>query len=83
MNGWAALDRFLSTDARDVGCDEAIAVLHLYVELVLAGHDPGKDYPGVVAHLIACGPCSTDFAGLLAAVRASTATGDDHYVDLT
>jgi hypothetical protein len=68
MNGWAALDRFLSTDPRDVGCEQAIAVLHLYVELVLAGPDPSDQYPGVVAHLNACGPCSGDFDGLVAAV---------------
>jgi hypothetical protein len=68
VNGWASLERFLNTDPRDVGCEEAIAVLHLYCELILAGQDPGEQYPGVVAHLIACGPCSSDFDGLLAAV---------------
>jgi hypothetical protein len=69
MSGWPALDRFLRTDPQDVGCAEASAVLHLYVELVLAGGDPAERYPGVVAHLSACGPCSEDHEGLLAAVR--------------
>ena len=36
MNGWSALDRFLRTDPRDVGCDEAMEMLHVYVELVAA-----------------------------------------------
>ena len=27
------LERFLRTDPRDVGCDEAMAVLHVYVDL--------------------------------------------------
>jgi hypothetical protein len=72
MSGRPALDRFLRTDPRDVGCAEAMEVLHQYVELVLAGADPAEQYPGVVAHLIGCGPCSQDYEGLLAAVRADT-----------
>jgi hypothetical protein len=35
MTGWDELDRFLRTDPRDVGCDQALRVLHVYVELVL------------------------------------------------
>ena len=62
------LERFLRTDPRDVGCDEAMAVLHIYVDLVAAGEDAAGRYPGVAAHLLACGPCSEDFTGLLAAV---------------
>jgi hypothetical protein len=31
------LQRFLRTDARDVGCDEARAVLHVSINLVAAG----------------------------------------------
>ena len=64
------LDRFLRTDPRDVGCDEAIAVLHIYVDLVAAGEDPAERYPGVAAHLAACGPCAEDFAGLLMAAAS-------------
>ena len=60
--------RFLRTDPRDVGCDEAMAVLHVYVDLVAAGGDAAGRYPGVAAHLVACGPCGEDFAGLLLAV---------------
>jgi hypothetical protein len=69
MTGWAALDRFLRTDAADVGCEQALAVLHVYVELILdsdAG-DAARRYPGLAAHLLACGPCEEDFEGLLAA----------------
>jgi hypothetical protein len=61
------LDRFLRTDPRDVGCDEAMAVLHIYVDLAAAGGDPAERYPGVAAHLTACGPCAEDFTGLLMA----------------
>jgi hypothetical protein len=64
------LERFLRTDPRDVGCDEAMAVLHVFVDLVASGQDAAERYPGVAAHLAACGPCGEDFAGLLAAVSS-------------
>jgi hypothetical protein len=68
MSEFHALERFLSTDPRDVGCDEAMAVLHVYADLVASGEDAAARYPGVAVHLAACGPCGEDFAGLLAAV---------------
>ena len=68
MSDLGKLERFLRTDPRDVGCDEAMAVLHVYVDLVVAGDDAARRYPGVAVHLQACGPCGEDFAGLLAAV---------------
>ena len=68
MSELERLERFLRTDPRDVGCDEAMAVLHVYVDLVVAGDDAARRYPGVAVHLQACGPCGEDFAGLLAAV---------------
>ena len=70
MSDLERLDRFLRTDPRDVGCDEATAVLHIYVDLVAAGEDAAGRYPGVAAHLAACGPCDGDFAGLLLAVTS-------------
>lgn len=73
MNEREMLDRFLQTDPRDVGCREAIAVLHVYADLVAAGQDAPARYPGVAAHLAACGPCGDDFTGLLAAVTSEQA----------
>ena len=49
-----------------------MAILQVYVELVAGGHDAADRYPGVTAHLAACGPCGEDFHGLLAAVRADS-----------
>lgn len=63
------LERFLATDPQDVGCDEAMAVMHLYAELLAAGVDAAEQYPGVAAHLAACEACAEDVDGLLAAVR--------------
>jgi len=70
MNEREMLERFLRTDPRDVGCGEAIAVLHVYVDLIAAGEDAADRYRGVASHLAACGPCGDDFAGLLAAVTS-------------
>jgi hypothetical protein len=72
MNGWSALDRFLRTDPRDVGCKQAMEALHVYAELVAAGEPAEERYPGIAAHLRACGPCGEDFDGLLAAIRRET-----------
>ena len=69
MTEWPALDEFLSTDPRDVGCEQAMAMLHVYVEAVAAGSDVAVRFPGMVAHLTSCGPCTEDFDGLLAALR--------------
>ena len=69
MNGWPVLERFLRTDPRDVGCAEAMDLLHVYAELVAAGAPAAQRYPGIAAHLAACGPCGDDFDGLLAAIR--------------
>jgi hypothetical protein len=69
VNGWLALDRFLRTDPRDVGCAQAMRMLHVYAELVAAGESAEERYPGIAAHLQACGPCGEDFEGLLAAIR--------------
>jgi hypothetical protein len=75
MTRWPELERFLRTDPRDVGCDDALAVLHIYAEIMARGEDPEVRYPGVSAHLRACGPCAEDLNGLLEAIRAS-AEGD-------
>jgi len=72
MNGWTALERFLQTDPRDVGCGEAMELLHVYAELAATGAQAAQRYPGIAAHLSACGPCGEDFDGLLAAIRGTT-----------
>jgi hypothetical protein len=53
MTGWQALERFLRTDPRGVGCEQAMDALDAYVELILgdelAGGTPGTAqlrYPG-------------------------------------
>jgi hypothetical protein len=69
MNGWQALDDFLRTDPRDAGCARAMEILHVYADLVAAGEPAEQRYPGLAAHLRACGPREEDFEGLLAAIR--------------
>jgi hypothetical protein len=70
MNAWTALDRFLRTDPRDVGCAEAMELMHVYAELAAADASAAQRYPGITAHLAACGPCGEDFDGLLAAIQS-------------
>lgn len=68
MSGRDELDEFLRTDPRDVGCAEALRLLHIYVDLILddaTGAEAARRYPGVAAHLLACGPCADDREGLL------------------
>lgn len=69
MTGFSELARFLRTDPQDVGCAQAMKMLHIYAELVAAGEPADQRYPGIAVHLDACGPCGEDFAGLLAALR--------------
>ena len=71
MNGWTVLDRFLQTDPRDVGCGEAMELLHVYAELAATDAEAAQRYPGIAAHLAACGPCGEDFDGLLEAIRST------------
>jgi hypothetical protein len=71
MRGKSELDRFLETDPQDVGCEEAMEFLHVYVELIADDANAKDHYSGITAHLRACGPCSDDFEGLLAAVDSS------------
>lgn len=68
MNRETALHRFLETDPKDVGCEQAMELLHIYVELVASDAEAQERYPGIAVHLKACGPCSEDFDGLLAAI---------------
>jgi hypothetical protein len=74
MAGWDELDRFVQTDPRDVGCEQALHILHAYVEAVLddeSGAEAARRYVGVAAHLLSCGPCADDYDGLVVAARAN------------
>lgn len=71
MKGRSELDRFLEADPKDVGCQEAMELLHVYVDLIADDANAGDHYPGIAAHLRACGPCCDDFEGLLATVDGS------------
>lgn len=64
----AAVDRFLTTDPADVGCDRTLELLHAYAELLVNGDNPEQRYPGIAAHLRVCLPCNDDLDGLLAAM---------------
>ncbi|MGI9005567.1 MAG: hypothetical protein ACR2FU_05095, partial [Streptosporangiaceae bacterium] len=61
MNSLLDLDRFLQTDPRDVGCEQALEILHVYMDLVAASGDTPQRFPRVVAHPRDCGTCRTEF----------------------
>jgi hypothetical protein len=67
MTNAGKLDSFLSTDPRDVGCDETLELLDAYVDLLVSGVDPEERYPGITAHRRDCHPCRQDLDGLIAA----------------
>jgi hypothetical protein len=70
MSGHRELDDLLRTDPQDIGCGEAMELLHVYAELHITDPDEtARRYPGVLAHLRACGPCTTDFEGLIALLK--------------
>ena len=70
MSGISNIQRFLHTDPADVGCEHVFALLHAYAERGLEYRDAADHYPGIAAHLDACGPCAEDLRGLLALLTA-------------
>jgi hypothetical protein len=64
MSGISNLTLFLRTDPADTGCEETFALIDLYVERELEHGDAAERYPGIAAHLRACGPCTEDYHGL-------------------
>lgn len=66
---WERFDQYLATDPRDIGCDETMEMLHVYVDLLAQGIDAAEQYPGLAAHLESCEGCKEDVRGLLSAVE--------------
>lgn len=80
------IERFLAADPQDVGCDEALAVMHVYADMRANGLDPEVRFPGVAAHLAACQACADEAQGLLEAVlddALSVRTLPEHESDET
>jgi len=75
MSDLEKLQRFLRTDARDVGCDEARAVLHISINLVAADQDVAGCYPGDATHLSACGPVRAVRTSPGSSSRSRTSSG--------
>ncbi|SEF20658.1 hypothetical protein SAMN05421837_101466 [Amycolatopsis pretoriensis] len=69
MSDWDALNEFLRTDPRDIGCDRALDALHTYSEMAAAGKNPAELFPGLAAHLESCSACSGDHEALVRAIR--------------
>jgi hypothetical protein len=61
------LDELLRATEGDAGCSADEDILDAYVELVLAGEDPARAFPGTAIHLQICPGCRADHDGLLEA----------------
>ena len=70
MSARTNLAAFLHTEPDDAGCGKTMSLMHVYVELILAGLDAARRYPDVATHLKGCEGCRGDFEGLLAALSA-------------
>ncbi len=68
---WAGVRALLTTDPRDVGCEDTWQLIDVYAELVLAGEDPEQRFPGITVHLGSCDPCAEDYRGLLNVMRSA------------
>ena len=73
MSDWPGLDRFLAADPRDVGCEQALEILHVYVEMVLEDAPAWRltAIPASPRTWLRADPCDEDFQGLLAAAGAT------------
>ncbi|HEY3472950.1 MAG TPA: hypothetical protein VGL47_47995 [Amycolatopsis sp.] len=69
MSDWDALNEFLRTDPRDIGCDLALDALPAYSEMAAAGGHPERLFPGLAAHLKSCRACFRDYEALVRAIR--------------
>jgi hypothetical protein len=69
MSDWDALNEFLRTDPRDIGCDLALDALHTYSEMTAAGENAEELFPGLTVHLKSCPACSGDHEALIRAIR--------------
>jgi hypothetical protein len=63
------LDALLRAQDGDAGCDAGTPIMDEYVQIELAGGDPGERFPGTTIHLRVCPGCRADHDGLLEAAR--------------
>jgi hypothetical protein len=69
VNRLEELDELLRFDPADAGCDAGTPILDEYVQIELAGGDPGERFPGTAAHLRTCSACRADHDTLLEVAR--------------
>jgi hypothetical protein len=77
MTDHRELDELLRAQDGDAGCSAGEDILDAYVELELAGEDPGRVYPGTAIHLESCPGCQADHDGLLEAARRFSDLGPE------
>lgn len=61
------------TQVVEYSCDEVLALLDQFAEMVVRGEDAARLMPLVQHHLEMCGDCREEFEALLRILQASTA----------
>ena len=59
------------TNPEELGCDECLERVDIFVEEELSGKNAAEAMPLVQDHLDKCGDCREEFEALLAALRAT------------
>lgn len=59
----------LTTRPDEIGCEECLAHMDRFVEMMLDGKDPAEAMPLVQDHLERCRDCHEEFEALLKALR--------------
>ena len=80
MTGWAELDRLLQTDPADVGCEQALHILHVYVDLVLDEVEAVEGIDPAGAHLAGMTTSAAEhrYPGVAAHLRACDPCAEDY-----
>lgn len=58
------LARIYATREKEIGCEDAQTLLPTYVDIEIAGGNPGEPLPQVKAHLRQCSDCAEEYEGL-------------------
>jgi hypothetical protein len=60
------VERLLGPEGEEVSCERCFELLDEYAEAEARGDRPGKDMPGMRAHLEGCPACREDLEALVA-----------------
>jgi hypothetical protein len=68
------VDMLAHTREEEYSCDEVLALMDQFAEMVIQGEDAARLMPLVQHHLEMCGDCREEFEALLRILRSSPTT---------